>query len=146
MKWNRNKETRELCFCLHLIPDPSLALSLTWWSCQKSHERIVGDDGRSKCVFLISVSKWSCTVVDDFTELGNYTCQVLYKNVMFYTPFFTPPPQTQSRLEWQHSKKCGKRKNESDWTGIEVSWKEDGFLCSQWKAVITVLSSCSGSS
>lgn len=38
-----------------------------------------------------------------------------------------------------------RRKNESDWSRIEASRREDGFLGSQWKAVITGLSSCCGS-
>lgn len=97
---------------------------------------------------------------EGFTELSNYTCQVLFqKRSNAFQHFFNlPPPHPKNQsmlLEWQQWKKkirkkkkknCGKRKNESDWTGIEVSWREDGFLCSQWKAVITLLSSCSGSS
>lgn len=40
----------------------------------------------------------------------------------FFVFFLFLPPQTQSRqLEWQPCKNCGKRENESDWTGIEVS-------------------------
>ena len=72
---------------------------------------------------------------EGFTELSNYTCQVLFKKVMFSTSFFFKPSKKkpQSRLlEWQRCKKLWK-KEKWEW----LNWNRS-VAAKRWIPVLSV--------
>lgn len=145
MAWTKKKEWG-FCFalsCVHLIPDLSKGITsdllklskVTWkgWLQTIPDQRLslsylsVCNTSVQRLCFLISY--------EGFTELSNYTCQVLFKKVMFSTTLFFIPSKKKPNLGCLNdsvARNCGKRKNESDWTGIEVSRRK------RWIPVLSV--------